>query len=102
VIIPQNVKKVTITAPYCTVKFIITVNADEECFEGLIGRDAVAGQQELILDVQQALPGEGVQEEVELVLGVGDVVLCKGQLCSCKISARPRGLYKNLTGKLIG
>ncbi len=43
-----------------------------------------------------------VQEVVELVLGVGDVDLCKGQLCSCKISARPRGSYKNLTGKLIG
>jgi hypothetical protein len=29
----------------------------------------VAGQRELMLDVQQALPGEGVQEVVELVLG---------------------------------
>jgi hypothetical protein len=49
----------------------------------------VAGQRELMLDVQQALPGEGVQEVVELVLGVGDVVLCKRQLCSCEINARP-------------
>ncbi len=56
--------------------------------EGLIGRDAVAGQRELMLDVQQALPGEEVQEVVELVLGVGDV-LCKRQLCSCEINARP-------------
>ncbi len=49
----------------------------------------MAGQQELMLDVQQALPGEGVQEVVELVLGVGDIVLCKRQLCSYEINARP-------------
>ena len=49
----------------------------------------MADQQELMLDVQQVFPGEGVQEVVELVLGVGDVDLCKGQLCSCEINARP-------------
>ena len=46
-------------------------------------------QLELMLDEQQALPGDGVQEVVELVLGVGDIVLCKRQLCSCEINARP-------------
>ncbi len=71
----------------------------------------MASQQEPMLDVQQALPGEGVQEVVELVLGVGDIVLCKGQLCSCKINEgplfqndgrmTPGASYKNLTGKLI-
>ncbi len=49
----------------------------------------MADQQELMLDVQQVFPGEGVQEVVDLVLGVSDVVLCKGQLCSCEINARP-------------
>ncbi len=72
----------------------------------------MAGQQQLMLDVQQALLGEGVQEVVEVVLGVGDVVLCKGQLCSYEKMGghcfqnggrmTPGGSYKNLTGKSIG
>jgi hypothetical protein len=39
-----------------------------------------------MLDEQQALPGDGVQEVVELVLGCS--VLCKGTFCYCEINAR--------------
>jgi hypothetical protein len=44
----------------------------------------VACQQELMLDDPQALPGEGVQEVVELVLGVGDVVFANASSAPAK------------------